>query len=168
MGSGNVGATNVARSGGLHLGLLTLLLDAGKGALPAGLVLHHHGAAPAAATGLAAVLGHCFSPWLGFRGGKGVATLLGVVAALAWPWGFAAFAVAWVAIVATLRWVSLASLVAAGLVPVAVWLTGGPPVFIAAFSAIALVVVIQHRSNLGRLAAGTEPRFGDKPGGAGS
>lgn len=168
VGSGNVGATNVARTGGLHLGLLTLLLDAAKGALPSAFVLHHHGAVPAAATGFAAVLGHCFSPWLRLRGGKGVATLLGVVGALAWPWGLLTFAAVWIVLMATLRWASVASLAAAGLMPVAVWLSGGPPVFIAVFAATTLVVLFQHRGNIRRLAAGTEPRFGGRPKEAGS
>ena len=168
VGSGNVGATNVARAGGLHLGLLTLLLDAAKGGVPAALWWHHHGDVAAAATGFAAVAGHCFSPWLRFKGGKGVATLLGVVAGLVWPWGVVVFVAVWAALMLALRWASVASLAAAGLMPVVAWLAKGPPVFIAVFSAIFIVVFVQHRSNIKRLIAGTEPRFRERPKEAGS
>jgi glycerol-3-phosphate acyltransferase PlsY len=161
VGSGNVGATNLARTGGLHLGLLTLLFDAAKGALPAWWCARQWGEAAGVTAGLCAVLGHCFSPWLGFRGGKGVATLLGMTGALFWPHGFAVFALVWVLLFATLRWASVASIAAAWAVPLFACTWFGSPLLIAAFAAAAAVVTVRHHSNLKRLFRGQEPRFRD-------
>jgi len=162
-GSGNVGATNVARTGGLHLGLLTLLLDAGKGALPAWWFLNHGSETAGVVAGLAAVLGHCFSPWLRFRGGKGVATLLGIVGVLLWPTGLALFAATWVLLFAVLRWASVASLVAAWAMPLLAWFGQDSLLLAGSLAGAALVVTLRHRTNLRRLFRGEEPRFRDKP-----
>ena len=159
VGSGNVGATNVARTAGKGLGALTLFGDAAKGALPVA-AARWLGASDAvvAASGVAAVLGHVFSIFLGLRGGKGVATALGVLLALALaatPIPLVAFALTF----ALSRIVSLASIVAVLTAPPAVaWLDYSLPIVVAA-SAIAGVIVWKHRENVARLRAGTEPRF---------
>lgn len=163
-GSGNIGMTNVLRTGRRDLAALTLVLDAGKGAaavlvgqwLGGGSVLG--GAGLALAAGLAAVLGHMYPPWLGFRGGKGVATGLGALLACAWPIGLAACAT-WLLAAAIFRYSSAASLAAFCLAPayamlVSRWRLMLMGVVMAAF------VVLRHRANIERLLAGTEPRFG--------
>jgi glycerol-3-phosphate acyltransferase PlsY len=157
-GSGNIGATNVARLAGLRLGLLTLAADMGKGAT-AVLLARAAGqqAGVAAGAGLAALLGHLFPLALGFRGGKGVATALGVLTVLA---PFAALAAAGTFVVALLagRWVSVASLAGAAVAPVAVALSGRPPADVAVAIAMSALVLLRHTDNLRRLAHGTEPR----------
>lgn len=161
-GSGNVGATNVARTGGLHLGLLTLLLDAAKGAVPAWWFLGQGGEQAGLVAGVAAVLGHCFTPWLRFRGGKGVATLLGIVGVLAWPLGLIVFALTWLVLFASLRWASVASIVAAWTMPPLAWFALGSPWLTAGLALAAAVVTLRHHSNIRRLLRGDEPRFRDK------
>lgn len=158
VGSGNIGATNALRAGGPWLGAATLLLDAGKGW--AGVWLGHAIAGPqgALAGGLAAFLGHLFSPWLGFRGGKGVATMLGASAGLL-PAAGLAFAAAWLAAVALTRQSSAGGLAAAVAAPVAAAALGPWPVA-AGLALMALLVVWKHRANIARLRAGTEPRIG--------
>jgi len=158
IGSGNIGATNVLRTGSKGAALATLLLDGGKGALA---VLLARAVAPedaAQLAGLAAFLGHCFPVWLGFRGGKGVATFLGLLLAVAWPVGLAACAT-WAASAALLRISSLSALVAAVLSPLwAVLLGRGDVVALAV--ALAALILLRHRANIARLLAGTEPRIG--------
>jgi len=149
-GSGNIGATNVARVLGLRVGLIVLVLDVAKGALP--IVICRAVAVdgwPLAAAGLAAVLGHCFSPWLGFRGGKGVATALGVFLALAPP--AAAVGVAVFAVVAgRTRIPALGSI--AGTVALAAYCAiAEPPPVAALAAATAVLIVARHRGNLIRL-----------------
>ena len=161
VGSGNVGATNVARALGRGWFFVVFALDAAKGAAPVMLLPGFAGRQETewlrVACGLAAVLGHVFSPFLGFKGGKGVATAAGVMAALA-PWPalctFGVFLVTF----AALRFVSLASVVAAvALAPLAFAL--GSPREIVIFGVLAAaLVIVRHRSNLARIAAGTEPR----------
>jgi acyl phosphate:glycerol-3-phosphate acyltransferase len=158
IGSGNIGATNVLRTGNKAAAALTLILDAAKGAA-AVLLARALGAEDAAqAAGLAAFLGHLYPVWLGFRGGKGVATFLGVFLALAWPVGLALCAT-WLAVAFASRYSSLAALVAAGSAPVWLIVLGVP-------SALGLSIVIlaflhyRHRANVARLRAGTEPRIG--------
>jgi glycerol-3-phosphate acyltransferase PlsY len=171
-GSGNIGATNVARSGSTKLGIATLLLDVGKAY--AGVVIARHIATAAGvpavydvevAAAVAAVVGHIFPIWLGFRGGKGVACALGVFLALAWPAGLATFLV-FLAIFAATRYVSLASIVAAALFPLFGFhfVQSRTPMVIFGFLFIPLLVIVKHHENIRRLLNGTESRFGSKPG----
>ena len=163
VGSGNIGATNVLRTGNRAAAALTLLLDALKGAVPVW-VAWAWGAEAAAVAGLGAVLGHCFPVWLGFRGGKGVATFLGALLALDWL-AFLAFAVAWLTVAFVSKYSSLAALVAS-LVALAVTLLTGTWPLLAALALIALVALVfqRHHQNIARLRAGTESRisFGSK------
>lgn len=163
IGSGNIGATNVLRTGRKGLAAATLLLDMGKG-LAAVLIAWHLWPEVPGFAALGAVLGHCFPVWLKFRGGKGVATMMGVCLGLAWPIG-AAYAVTWIAMLAVTRISSLGGMTAAVAAPVAA-LAAGYPQFAPVLAALALLVIFLHRENLSRLRAGTEPRIGgskDKP-----
>ena len=158
-GSGNIGATNVARSAGLGLGVATLAADVLKGALPV-LIARGFAAGPAveASAGVAAFVGHVFPITLGFAGGKGVATALGVLVVLApgaVAWAMTTFLVGF----RPFRYVSLASVVAAATAPVAIVLLAYPRPTLVASLAMTAVIVVRHRANLGRLRAGTEPRF---------
>jgi glycerol-3-phosphate acyltransferase PlsY len=158
-GSGNIGATNVARSAGSAAGLATLVADVLKGALP--VILARAASAPVwvpAAAGGAAFLGHVFPVTLGFAGGKGVATALGVVAVLS-PWAAGAALAVFAVSVGLTRYVSLGSVLGAATAPVATALLGGSPPVMAVTALMAVVVLLRHRSNLARLRAGTEPRF---------
>lgn len=159
IGSGNIGATNVLRTGNKKLAALTLLLDALKGTA-AVLIAGIWGPSFAIAAGFAAFLGHIFPVWLGFRGGKGVATYLGVLVALAWQ-GALVFAVVWLAIAAALRISSLAALLAAVAVPLALWYLGLGTVA-ALFAIMSLIVFAKHHANIRRLLDGNEPRIGAK------
>ena len=153
-GSGNIGAANALRTLGRRGAVAVLLLDALKGVLPvlAGRALGDDAAAAAAA--FAAVAGHCFSPFLRFRGGKGVATSFGAVAAFAWPAGLA-FAVVWLGTVLACGYASAASMAAsAAMIPV-LWYASGPAGGLYGLASAALIVVM-HRGNLARLRAGTE------------
>jgi acyl phosphate:glycerol-3-phosphate acyltransferase len=158
-GSGNIGATNVARTAGKRLGVLTLVGDAAKGAIPV-VLARSVGASEAivAAAAVAAIAGHVFSVFLGFRGGKGVATGFGVLLALA-PTATLIPLVAFASTFAFSRIVSLASIAAVLTAPVAVAWLGYPNPAIAAAVAIAVLIVAKHRENLVRLRAGTEPKF---------
>jgi acyl phosphate:glycerol-3-phosphate acyltransferase len=165
VGSGNVGATNVARSVGPGLGALALLLDAAKGA---GAVVIGQWIAPgsegaALAAGGLAVLGHAFSPFLKFRGGKGVATGAGAMAMLA-PWALLLALVVFGVAVGWSRMVSLGSILAAAALPLFAWITGRPRGTILLALGLAVLVVARHRENLRRLASGTERRLGDGAG----
>jgi glycerol-3-phosphate acyltransferase PlsY len=158
IGSGNIGATNVLRTGNKAAAAATLLLDGGKGAA-AVLVARALAGEPAAmVAGFAAFLGHLFPVWLAFRGGKGVATFLGLTLALAWPAGIAA-CLTWLATAFAFRFSSLAALAAAATAPLwlALW---GPPGAAWLGLALAALVFVRHRANIARLAAGTEPRIG--------
>ena len=158
IGSGNTGATNVLRTGNRAAAALTLIGDAGKGAAAVLAARAAVGADAAQVAALAAFLGHCFPLWHGFRGGKGVATFLGTLAALAWPVGLAACAT-WLAVAAAFRISSLAALVAAAAAPVAALLLGRADLAAIAV-ALAALVAQRHAANIKRLAAGTEPRIG--------
>lgn len=159
IGSGNIGATNVLRTGRKGLAAGTLLLDAGKGFLAVWLAWRWFpAAAPLAALG--AVLGHCFPLWLGFKGGKGVATTLGVTFGLAWPIGLA-YALAWLVMLAITRISSLSGMTAALAAPLAAWWLGRADL-VPVLLGIAGVVIVLHRANIARLRAGTEPRVGQK------
>lgn len=164
-GSGNIGATNVARVAGPLAGILTLLLDASKGWfsvwLAARLFVGNSNAMILA--GLLAMLGHCFPIWLRFRGGKGVATAAGIFLALSAP-ALAAALVLFLLVVVTWRYVSLGSLAAAAAIPLLIYLLWAPhfapPESLTLGSlAISLLVIFQHRSNIVRLARGEEPKF---------
>jgi glycerol-3-phosphate acyltransferase PlsY len=164
IGSGNIGATNVLRTGRRGLALATLLLDALKGALAAWLAYRFFGPDMAVVAGLGAVLGHCFPVWLGFRGGKGVATAAGVVLALT-PVAFLIVIAVFAAVVALSRYVSLGSIVAAlAVIPIA-WGLGGAQAA-QLYVLIALIILLKHAGNIRRLLRGEENRlsFGGKAG----
>jgi glycerol-3-phosphate acyltransferase PlsY len=159
IGSGNIGATNVLRTGSKGLAAATLLLDGAKGFLAVWLAWRYlPDAAPLAALG--AVLGHCFPVWLRFRGGKGVATTLGVCLGLAWPIGLA-YAAVWLAAMAATRISSVGGMSAALAAPVAAAVMGRGEL-VPVLAVTALIVVWLHRENIARLRAGTEPRVGSK------
>lgn len=159
IGSGNIGATNVLRTGRRDLALATLLLDGGKGAAAVLIARTLWGNEAAAVAGAAAFIGHIFPVWLRFRGGKGVATFFGVMIAAYWPVGLAAGAT-WLIVAAVLRYSSLAALAAAVLSPLYAVLfhqTKG-----AALLALltAALIVLRHRTNITRLMRGQEPKIG--------
>jgi acyl phosphate:glycerol-3-phosphate acyltransferase len=157
VGSGNIGATNVLRTGRKGLAAATLLLDALKGVAAVLIArLLWPGAEVFAAAG--AVIGHCFPVWLRFRGGKGVATLLGVALGLA-PIAGAVFAVAWIGGLLLGRISSLAGMSAAAAAPIAAWIIG-ERTYAVTLAALAVLVIWQHRENIARLRAGTEPKVG--------
>lgn len=166
IGSGNIGATNVLRTGRKDLALATLLLDAGKAGIALILARWIASSTDYAVeigliAGAAAFIGHCFPVWLGFKGGKGVATFFGVLFAGIWPIGFIA-GVTWLAIATIFRYSSLAALCAAAVAPLAA--------LVAQFSwseviftfVLAILIFWRHSANIARLRAGTEPRIGDK------
>ena len=158
IGSGNIGATNVLRTGRKGLAGATLLLDGGKGAAAVLLTAWLGGPQAGLWAGGDAVLGHLFPVWLGFRGGKGVATGLGVLLAIAWPVG-ALWCAAWLATARLARISSLAALVAFALAPLFAWaLASGGVVKLSL--AIAVLVFVRHHANIRRLLAGQEPRIG--------
>ncbi len=157
VGSGNIGATNVLRTGRKGLAAATLLLDGGKGAV-AVLAAREFGPDMAVLAGGAAFLGHCFPVWLRFKGGKGVATYLGVMLAIAWPVGLACCAT-WAAVAALLRWSSVAALASAALAPFYAWLWADwQRMELAAF--LAVLIFLRHHANIRRLLRGDEPRIG--------
>jgi glycerol-3-phosphate acyltransferase PlsY len=160
IGSGNIGATNVLRTGNRAAAAATLGLDAAKGAVAVLLARALVGPDAAQVAALFAFLGHLFPVWLQFRGGTGVATFLGTLLALAWPVGLAACAT-WAATAAISRISSLSALVAAGLAPV--WLlVFGRGQMLALVVILAALVFLRHGANIARLRAGTEPRIGAK------
>jgi glycerol-3-phosphate acyltransferase PlsY len=157
IGSGNIGATNVLRTGRKGLAAATLLLDLGKG-LAAVLIAWRWfpGGVQFAAGG--AFVGHCFPIWLRFRGGKGLATLMGISLGLAWPIALA-YAVAWLGMLAATRISSIAGMTAAVVAPLAALATGHQA-FVPLLAALAAIALFLHRGNIARLRAGTEPRLG--------
>ena len=165
IGSGNIGATNVLRTGRKGLAAATLIGDTLKGTLAVLLVYAYYGAEypdfanelalPAAA---GAFLGHLFPVWLGFRGGKGVATYIGLLLALAWPAAIA-FALIWVAVAVLSRYSSLAALLASAASPFVVWLIGEQPEAVL-FALLTALLWIMHRANIARLISGTESKIG--------
>lgn len=160
IGSGNIGATNVLRTGNKLAALLTLILDAGKGGFAVLIARAVFAEDAGQIAGFAAFLGHCFPIYLGFKGGKGVATWLGTLFALAWPVGIAA-AMTWLATAGLFRISSLAALVAALLTPLWAWVLGFPTT-IALLVALMVLIYIRHHQNIGRILAGTESRIGKK------
>ena len=160
IGSGNIGATNVLRTGRKGLAAATLAADMLKGTLAVLIAAALAGRDPALAAGLGAFLGHLFPVWLRFRGGKGVATYLGALIAVAWPAALV-FAVIWIAVAALSRFSSLAALVASACVPAALWFWAEPNA-VWLYGLMTLLIFIMHRTNIARLFAGTEGRIGAK------
>lgn len=165
IGSGNIGATNVARTSGWSVGIATLLLDAAKGFLAVWLAGHFSGGSIRIMmfAGLASILGHVFPAWLGFKGGKGVATALGVFLAICWLATVAAVLL-FILVALFYRYVSLGSVSAAAALPLLVYLLyapgHAPPTAVSVSTLLAAsVVIVKHRGNIERLLAGTEPRF---------
>ena len=161
IGSGNIGATNVLRTGSKGLAALTLLLDLGKGFAAVGLAWHW-GERAALAAGLCAVIGHMFPLWLGFHGGKGVATALGILLALAWPVALIAAGV-WLVVALVFRYSSLAALVAtAAGAAIAPFLADAATAIVIAI--VALLIILRHQANIRRLITGQEHRMSFRKG----
>jgi glycerol-3-phosphate acyltransferase PlsY len=162
-GSGNIGMTNVLRTAGKTPAILTLAGDVVKGvvAVMAGAAVAGHEPVAPGIAAVAAVVGNCWSVFLGFRGGKGVATGLGAMLRLV-PWAVLPAAIVFLAVVATTRYVSLGSLLGALGVPVVALVLGYPRASVLAAAAVALVIVSRHRQNIGRLRNGTEHRIGER------
>ncbi|MGN7878474.1 glycerol-3-phosphate 1-O-acyltransferase PlsY [Ensifer sp. 22460] len=159
IGSGNIGATNVLRTGNKKLAAATLLLDALKGTAAAA-IASHWGVEAGIAAGFAAFIGHLYPVWLGFKGGKGVATYIGVLLGLAPPMVLA-FAVIWLAMAKISRYSSLSALVVTAIIPVLLYAVGNEKVALL-FAAMTIISWVKHRANIQRLLAGTESKIGDK------
>ncbi|MNS71622.1 putative glycerol-3-phosphate acyltransferase [compost metagenome] len=167
IGSGNIGATNVLRTGRKDLAIATLILDAGKGAVALLIARYLFGEVAGTIAGGAAFMGHLFPVWLGFKGGKGVATFFGLILAACWPLGLMA-AATWLIVAFALRYSSLAALVAAALTPLYALLPlpalGLPApmsiLILAIFTAV--LIYIRHHENIARLLKGAEPKIGAK------
>ncbi len=157
VGSGNIGATNVLRTGRRSLAALTLLCDAAKGFLPVLFCRQYLGVEYAIFAATGAFLGHLFPVWLRFRGGKGVATYIGIVFALCWPAG-AFFCVLWLCIAIVTRYSSLSALVAAALTPFLV-LTQAPATLFAFVLGLSALLIARHHQNIGNLIAGSESKI---------
>jgi len=157
IGSGNIGATNVLRTGNRMVAALTVLCDGLKGTVPVVLVSMIYGQELAIVAGLAAFFGHLFPVWLGFKGGKGVATNIGVLFGLYWPLGLAFLAV-WIAMATAFRISSLAGLTASLLTPLWAWLWGRSDLVLPALL-LGAVIWIVHRANIDRLLKGEEPKI---------
>lgn len=160
IGSGNIGATNVLRTGNKKAAALTLAFDAGKGAVAVLLARAFGGEDVVQIAALFAFLGHCYPVWLGFRGGKGVATHLGMMWTISWPVGLGCCLI-WLVIAALLRYSSLAALVAAGMAP-AIMLYTGYGIGVILGGILAILVYWRHRENIMRLRKGTESKIGKK------
>ncbi len=160
IGSGNIGATNVLRSGRKGLAAATLICDALKGTLAVWLTAHYAGAEAALWAGAGAFLGHLFPIWLKFKGGKGVATYIGVLLGLYWQ-GAVIFCVIWLAVAGISRYSSLAALIASALTPLALWLLGQPSIATLCLAMSALLWIM-HRANIRRLLNGSEGKIGAK------
>ena len=160
IGSGNIGATNVLRTGNKPAAAATLILDAAKGGIAVLIARYTLGEDAAQLAGLSAFLGHLFPIWLGFKGGKGVATFLGILLALAWPVGLAACAT-WAAAAALTRISSAAALCAAGMSGIWLFVFNYGTMLLLVFI-LTVLVYIRHAANIARIKAGTEPKIGSK------
>jgi glycerol-3-phosphate acyltransferase PlsY len=160
IGSGNIGATNVLRTGNKPLAAATLACDILKGTAAVLITEHFAGHDAALAAGLGAFLGHLFPLWLKFKGGKGVATYIGIFIGLYWP-GALTFCVIWLVVAALSRYSSLAALVASAITPPALWALGRPD-DAALFLGLSVLLWIMHRTNIARLLEGTEGKIGAK------
>ncbi len=158
IGSGNIGATNVLRTGNKKLAAVTLLCDMLKGAVAVLVTAHFATHDAALAAGLGAFLGHLFPVWLKFKGGKGVATYIGVLLGLAWQAALI-FCAVWLVVAVATRYSSLAALVASAVTPVAMWFTGQQNTALL-FFLLTTLLWIRHRANISRLIAGTEGKIG--------
>ncbi len=161
IGSGSIGATNVLRTGRKDLAVVTLLLDSGKGAA-AVLIAGIWGPDQQLVAALGVVLGHLYPVWLRFKGGKGVATTLGVLLGLVWPIGLAACAT-WLAVAVAFRYSSLSALVALAAAPLYIWYLMADWQLVELSALLAVLVWIKHYANIARLLKGEEPKIGDKP-----
>src|SRR5262245_60544861 len=159
IGSGNIGATNVLRTGRKGIAAATLLCDALKGAV-AVLIAAHFGTEAALVAGLGAFLGHLFPVWLKFKGGKGVATYIGVLLGLFWPVALL-FCVIWLVVAVLFRYSSLSALIASALTPLGLWVLGQPNTA-ALFLLLTVLLWVMHRENIARLINGTEGKLGAK------
>ena len=160
IGSGNIGATNVLRTGRRDLAVATLVCDALKGTVAVLAAAHYGGPDAAVLAGLGAFLGHLFPLWLQFKGGKGVATFIGLLIAFAWPVALG-FCAIWLAVAAVSRYSSLSALMASAATPVMLRASGQPREA-ALFALLAALLWVMHRGNIRRLMAGTEGRIGAK------
>jgi len=160
IGSGNIGATNVLRTGRKDIAFLTLILDAAKAGIAALIFNHFFGYPIGLYAGATALIGHCFPIWLGFKGGKGVATFYGCLFATAWPIGLIA-GVIWLLCAALTRISSLSALAAAGLTPIIAFMMGNIPVAMMA-AIMAIIIYIRHTENINRILKGTESKIGKK------
>jgi acyl phosphate:glycerol-3-phosphate acyltransferase len=160
IGSGNIGATNVLRTGRKGLAAATLLLDVLKGTAAVMIAGYYGGPDTAMLAALGAFLGHLFPVWLRFKGGKGVAVYIGVLIGLFWP-GAVVFCAVWLATAATSRYSSLSALVASFITPIFLWWFGHPSLA-ALFAVLTLLLFYMHRENIRRLQAGTEGRIGER------
>lgn len=163
IGSGNIGATNVLRTGSKTIAALTLLCDVLKGALPVLAMKHLGGDVAGLIAGFAAFAGHLYPVWLGFKGGKGVATYIGILFGLAWPLGLIFLAV-WLAVALLFRISSISALTASALGPLWAFLLGRPDLVLP-LAILACLIWFTHRANIGRLLAHTEPKIdlGSRP-----
>ncbi|MEJ5021883.1 glycerol-3-phosphate 1-O-acyltransferase PlsY [Ochrobactrum vermis] len=159
IGSGNIGATNVLRTGNKKLAAATLIFDMLKGTV-AVLVASRYGPDAAIGAGFGAFIGHLFPVWIGFKGGKGVATYLGVLIGLAWP-GALVFAAVWIVTALLTRYSSLAALIASIVVPIGLYFRGYPAIAVL-FAIMTIIVIVKHKANITRLLNGTESKIGAK------
>ena len=157
IGSGNIGATNVLRTGNKGVAIATLLCDILKGTIPVLIAGHFWGVDAMLVAGFAAMAGHIFPVWLGFKGGKGVATLIGVLFGLYWPLGLIFLAV-WLAIAFAFKFSSLSALISAALLPIWAWGLGRAELALP-LGLLAIIVWIMHRANISRLLNGTESKI---------
>ena len=157
IGSGNIGATNVLRTGNKKIAALTLMCDALKGTIPVLLAGSYFGPTAAIIAGLGALLGHIFPVWLKFKGGKGVATFIGILFALFWPLGVV-FLGTWLGVALISRMSSPSALIASAAMPIVAWALGRNDLTLALL-AFAIIIWIMHRANIGRLLAGTESKI---------
>lgn len=164
IGSGSIGATNVLRTGRIGLAAVTLIGDVLKGTAAVLLMTRWSGHDAGLVAGLGAFLGHLFPVWLKFKGGKGIATGLGILVAVSWKAALVT-AVIWLVVAAATRYSSLSSLAASVAAPVVVWFTGTPSEALL-FLALAILAFIMHRGNIARLWQGTEGKIGEKAGAA--
>lgn len=161
IGSGNIGTTNVLRTGKKHLAALTLIGDMLKGTVAVLVASRYGGPDPAVIAGFGAFIGHLFPVWLRFRGGKGVATYLGVLLGLFWPAALA-FAAIWIAVAVVTRYSSASALVASLATPLLLWFVFDRAQIAELMALLSLILWAKHHENIGRLLKGTEGRIGQK------